>query len=209
MLKFEEYNKNQYVAETKEEFIFLYCVYQGNFENKEVAVNIVNLSPMFQFTSDNKRVKIYAYNSYHDNVPAMTDALYKKLIEELEEVKHYRFFMNRVEFDTYVLDEALIKKYEVYARNAHKQDIVSLKNAKANLKKELKYIEERLKAPVELEPPFKKECMLRFTPTDIEGIESLRVLPTEVMNKLLEEKKKEITKAVEEEIKHILKRGKY
>lgn len=209
MLKFEEYNKNQYVAETKEEFIFLYCVYQGNFEDKEVVVNIANLYPMFQFTSDNKRVKIYAYVPYHDNVPAMTDALYKKLMEELEEVRHYRFHIDKHMFDTYVLDEALIKKYEVYAKKSHKEDITSLKRAKANLQKELKYIEERLKAPVDLEPPFKSERLLKFIPTDLEGIESLRVLPEEVMNRLLEEKKKELTKSVEEEIKHILDRGRY
>lgn len=209
MLKFEEYNNNQYVAETKEEFLFLCCIHRRVFEEAAFVVNIMDLYPMFQFTPDSKRVKIYAYSPYHDNAPAMTDALYKKLMEELEETKHYRFRIEREEFNTYVLDEALLKKYEVYARKEHKQDIASLKKAKARLKKELKYVEERLKQPVELEPPFEKERLLKFIPTDLEGIESLRVSSTEIMNKLLEDKKKEITKAVEEEVKRALKRGTY
>lgn len=207
MLKFDEYNQNKYVAETKEEFLFLYCIYQGTFGKDTFMINITDLYPMFQFTPDSKRVKIYAYRSHYTNSPAMSEGLYKKLVEELEETKHYRFRIEREEFDTYVLDEALLKKYEVYARKEHKQDIASLKKAKARLKKELKYIEERLKKPVELEPPFKREHLLKFKPTDIEGIESLRVVSTEVMNRLLEEKKKEVTTTVEEEIKRVLNRG--
>lgn len=209
MLKFDEYNKNQYVAETKEEFLFLYCIYQSAFGKETVAINITNLYPMFQFTPEGKRVKIYAHRPHYMPSPAMSEDLYKKLVEELEETKHYRFRIEKEEFDTYVLDEALLKKYGVYARKAHREDIASLKKARAALKKELKYVEERLKKPVDLEPPFKKERLLKFIPTDLEGIESLRVLPNEVMTQLLEDKKKEITKTVEEEVNRVLNKGGY